>query len=138
MSRTVTLLLLVIVVALSYFVYFNPGSVTLTLWMDKTQNFPVIGVVGVSLVLGALLVLGPVVMPWYVTWLLPLAILARERVWLVFSALVCLAFLVMVDGVERPGALWIEYAALGGLLLWRARKGRPSSIAGEFRRRGLR
>ena len=57
MSRTVTLLLLVIVVALSYFVYFNPGSVTLTLWMDKTQNFPVIGVVGVSLVLGALLVL---------------------------------------------------------------------------------
>jgi len=56
-SRTITLLLLVIVVVLSYFVYFNPGSVTLTLWMDKTQEFPVIGVVGVSLVLGSLLVL---------------------------------------------------------------------------------
>jgi hypothetical protein len=73
--------------------------------------------------LGALLVLGPVVMPWYLPWVLPLAILARERVWLAFSALACLAFLVMVDGVERPAVLWVEYGALGVLLLWRVRMG---------------
>jgi hypothetical protein len=82
--------------------------------------------------LGALLVLGPVVMPWYVTWLLPLAILAREQLWLVFSALVCLAFLVMVDGVERPAVLWIEYSALAGLLLWRARRGGSDPVFGEY------
>jgi hypothetical protein len=82
--------------------------------------------------LGALLVLGPVVMPWYVPWLLPVAILAREWVWIAFSALVCLAFLVMVDGVERPATLWFEYAALGGLLLWRARTGRAGPIPGEY------
>jgi alpha-1,6-mannosyltransferase len=81
--------------------------------------------------LAALLVLGPVVMPWYVTWLLPLAILAREPVWLAFSALVCLAFLVMVDGVEHPGVLWVEYAVLSTLLLQRARKGGSRPFAGE-------
>lgn len=57
MSRTVTLLLLVVVIAFSYFAYFNPGSITLNLWKDKTQDLPVIGVVLLSVVLGSLLVL---------------------------------------------------------------------------------
>ncbi len=35
--------------------------------------------------LGALLVLGPVVMPWYVAWLLPLAVIAGQHVWVYFS-----------------------------------------------------
>ncbi|TNF47578.1 DUF1049 domain-containing protein [bacterium] len=57
MSRTVTLLLLVVVIAFSYFAYFNPGSITLNLWKDKVMELPVIGVVLLSLVLGSLLVL---------------------------------------------------------------------------------
>jgi hypothetical protein len=91
----------------------------------RPETFPRVAVWA----LGALLVLGPVVMPWYVTWLLPLAVLARERVWLAFSAVVCLAFLVMVDGIERPAVLWLEYSVLGGLLLWRVR-GRTRSDPG--------
>ena len=75
--------------------------------------------------LGALLVLGPVVMPWYVAWLLPLAVIAGQHVWVYFSALVCLAFLVMIGGLEHAGTLWVEYGALAALLglgVWR-RKG---------------
>jgi hypothetical protein len=68
--------------------------------------------------LGALLVLSPTVMPWYVTWLLPLAIIARRRIWIYFSALVCLAFLVMVDGTERPWVLALEYGMFFSLLAY--------------------
>ncbi len=75
--------------------------------------------------LGALLVLSPAVMPWYSTWVLPLALIANQRVWFYFSALVCLAFLVMVRGTEFASALWLEYGTLA-VLIWmefrRARK----------------
>ncbi|MEE8201453.1 MAG: glycosyltransferase 87 family protein [Candidatus Acidoferrales bacterium] len=67
--------------------------------------------------LGALLVLGPTVMPWYVAWLLPLAIIADRPVWVYFSALVCLAFLVMVDETEHAWTLWLEYSGVAALLL---------------------
>ncbi|MFN0121491.1 MAG: glycosyltransferase 87 family protein [Blastocatellia bacterium] len=73
-----------------------------------------------ALTLGALLVLSPAVMPWYLTWILPPGILARQTVWLWFSALVCLAFLVMADETERPVVLALEYGALA-VLLWRRR-----------------
>lgn len=59
--------------------------------------------------LGALVVFSPTVMPWYVIWALPLAIIAHHRVWLYFSALVCAAFQVMVDETERGWVLWLEY-----------------------------
>lgn len=59
--------------------------------------------------LGALVVFSPTVMPWYVIWALPLAIIARFRVWVYFSALVCAAFQVMVDETERGWVLWLEY-----------------------------
>jgi hypothetical protein len=62
--------------------------------------------------LGALVVFSPTVMPWYVIWALPLAIIAQHRVWLYFSALVCAAFQVMVDETERGWVLWVEYGLL--------------------------
>ncbi len=65
-----------------------------------------------ALSLGALLLLSPAVMPWYVTWLLPLAVLAGQRIWICFAVLVCAAFLVMIDETERAWALWLEYGAL--------------------------
>jgi len=83
--------------------------------------------------LGVLLVLGPVVMPWYVTWVLPFAVVARQRVWVFFSALVCLAFLVMVDGIEREWVLGMEYGVFAALLLLERRRqlrGRSSSPFG--------
>lgn len=67
------------------------------------------------LALAALVVLGPTVMPWYVTWLLPLAVVARQSVWLYFSGFVCAAFLVMIDETQRAWVLWLEYGALAVL-----------------------
>ena len=62
--------------------------------------------------LGALLLVGPAVMPWYVTWLLPFAVLSSRREWIALSGLVCLAFVVMIDGVERPLVLALEHGLM--------------------------
>lgn len=84
--------------------------------------------------LGGALVLGPAVMPWYLAGVLPLAILAGEAAWLGFAPLVCLSFLVMIDGVERAGTLLVEYGALATLLVFRSKAGgrhlRPKARAG--------
>lgn len=82
-------------------------------WLDdgRPESFPA----GAASVLGVLLVLGPAVMPWYVTWLVPAATVAGRHLWLCFSGLVCLAFLVMIDGQERPLVLLLEYGVLAAL-----------------------
>ena len=71
-----------------------------------------------TLALGAVLICSPVVTPWYVTWLLPLAVVAGIRAPIYFSAAVCLAFLVMVKGIEWPWALVLEYASLSAAITW--------------------
>jgi alpha-1,6-mannosyltransferase len=68
--------------------------------------------------LGSILIFSPAVMPWYVTWLLPAAIIARNRAAIFFSLAVCASFFVMVQGVEWPWALVLEYGALGGVICW--------------------
>jgi hypothetical protein len=63
-------------------------------------------------VMGTVVVLGPAVMPWYLLWVLPLATVALAWHWVAFSAAVCLAFLVMIDGRERQWWLLGEYGTL--------------------------
>ena len=63
-------------------------------------------------VLGFSILLGPVVMPWYIASLLPLAAISGDRFWGWCSALVSFAFLVMIDGTERSWALIVEYGIL--------------------------
>ncbi len=67
--------------------------------------------------LGLAITLGPVVHPWYLTWLLPMACLVRDRVWLFFSGLVFMAFFVMFDGIERQWVVALEYIILG-IVVW--------------------
>ena len=67
-------------------------------------------------ILGLSIVLSPVVNPWYLTWLLPLAALTASTTWLAFSGIVFCAFFIMYDGLERPWILTIEYLALAGLM----------------------
>jgi len=57
-------------------------------------------------------VLSPVVMPWYLLWCLPLAILAGEMIPIYFSFAVALSILVMLDGIERSWWLWLEHLPL--------------------------
>ncbi len=66
--------------------------------------------------LGALVILSPVLMPWYAVWLLPFAVIADKRVWIYFSAVVCLAFVVMVDQSEHSWTLGLEFGVLGLLV----------------------
>jgi hypothetical protein len=83
------------------------------------------------LALGAVLIFGPVVMPWYATWLLPLAIIAWNRAAIFFSLVVCTAFFVMVRGVESPWALVVEYGALAAMMWWEISLKRTSALAPE-------
>ncbi|UCF30791.1 MAG: DUF1049 domain-containing protein [bacterium] len=57
MSRTVTLILLVVVVAFSYFAFYNQAYVSVNLWKGKSVELPLIGVALVSMAAGALMVL---------------------------------------------------------------------------------
>jgi alpha-1,6-mannosyltransferase len=63
-----------------------------------------------SYMLGALILFSPTVMPWYLVWLLPLAVLCQATVWICFTGVVCLAFFVMVNGTLGGPVLAIEYA----------------------------
>jgi len=66
--------------------------------------------------LGWVVLLSPAVMPWYTTWALPFAVISGQRIWLVWTFAVSMAFFVMVDGVERPLVLAVEYGSLA--LVW--------------------
>lgn len=81
--------------------------------------------------LGVLLLGGPVLMPWYLVWVLPLAAVTHNHFWFAMTAVVQLAFLVMVDGRERAGVLIAEGLLVIVLLWWFARrkKERGSAIA---------
>ena len=65
-----------------------------------------------SFLLGALILFSPTVMPWYLVWLLPLAVMAQATIWVWFTGIVCLAFLVMVNGTLGSPILVTEYGAL--------------------------
>lgn len=79
-------------------------------------------------VLGALLILSPVVDAWYVLWILPFACLERSRPSLAFSALAGLAYLWFFDHGVAVAARLIEYGGLFGLLaLERGRRARAAA-----------
>ncbi len=101
------------------------GFVGWLAWRDDGRNASFAKYAAAAL--GALVVFSPTVMPWYIAWVLPLAVIAGQRLWLYFSALVCLAFLVMIDGSESPLTLWLEYGCFA-VLLWHERR-RPKRAA---------
>ena len=75
-------------------------------------------------VLGAFLLLSSVVMPWYLIWVLPLAIAAGNRSWLWLTVVSVLSYLVYIDQVEHAWWLWLEYGSFFVLLTWEVVSGR--------------
>ncbi|MGE5111689.1 MAG: hypothetical protein ACM3JB_12570 [Acidobacteriaceae bacterium] len=67
------------------------------------------------LTLGVAFVLSPTVMPWYIVPILPLAVVARSYLWVRFSAFLCLAFAVMIDGRDNPWVLLVEWGVFAVL-----------------------
>ncbi len=69
--------------------------------------------------LGMFFLLSPTVQPWYLLWILPLLCLARRPGWIIWSATIFLAYLIL-DGYARTGlwqesawVKWVEYGAAG-------------------------
>lgn len=85
-------------------------------WRDDGSND--LFLQNATLSLGAFIVLSPAVMPWYLTVVLPLAILCGQRIWIWFSAIVCLAFFIMVDQHMPVWAPCLEYGSFAILLLY--------------------
>ncbi len=74
-----------------------------------------------AIVLGAMIILSPTVMPWYLSWVLPFAVLSRQNVWIYFSVLVLVAFHIIIDTNEYAFALWFEHGiflALAAREIW--------------------
>ncbi len=56
MSRIATIVVLVVVIAFSYFAFYNHGTIILTVWQGKTMELPVVGLVLFSMGIGAAIV----------------------------------------------------------------------------------
>ncbi len=69
----------------------------------------------VLLVLGAFVILTPVLHPWYLLGVLPFAILCRSRGWLVLSITVLFSYFVPIH--ERESGVWVELPFLKALEL---------------------
>lgn len=70
---------------------------------------------GALWVMGAALILSPVLHPWYVTWVLPFATWRKSQGWFLFAILVNLAFLEWDDTVFGPA--WGEVSPALRLLM---------------------
>lgn len=79
-------------------------------------------------VLGALLLLSPVVNPWYALWLLPFAVLERSVPWLAFTYLVGFSYSWFHSREAAPYFQIGEYGILFALLLWQHARVRETEI----------
>lgn len=74
--------------------------------------------------LGAFILLNPTVHPWYICWVLPLAVIVGNRAWILLSGLVALSYWTLIDytslGIwqQSPWVLWIEYLPFFILLIY--------------------
>jgi lipopolysaccharide biosynthesis regulator YciM len=55
-SRIATIVVLIVVIAFSYFAFYNHGTINLTVWQGKTLELPVVGLVLISIGVGAAIV----------------------------------------------------------------------------------
>ena len=98
------------------------GLLLLLLGFCLNQRFTPSGTTLVMLM--ATFLLAPVVHPWYVAWLVPLAVVHRSRAALVWSALVVLsyhaAWLRASDGTwrELDWPRWVEYVPVVAIAAW--------------------
>lgn len=66
--------------------------------------------------MAVLILLHSAVMPWYLPWALPLAILIGDRSWVALMAMSLLSYLFYVERVEHAWWLWLEYGVFFSVL----------------------
>jgi alpha-1,6-mannosyltransferase len=81
-----------------------------------------------AITLGILVIFSPTVMPWYLSWVLPIAVLAKQNIWFYFSAIVLAAFHIIIDQNEYAVVLFFEYLLLLILFLRELNSGQFSTI----------
>lgn len=70
------------------------------------------------ILLGAVLIFSPVVNAWYVSWVLPLAVLFRSVPWMSFSFLVLGAYSYFYSVSFFQIYRWVEWGLFLGIFLW--------------------
>lgn len=110
-----------------------PTILATTVWFWQRDDGQPVTFSQVASVLGALILFSPTVMPWYLVWLLPLAVISRQSIWIWFTGLVCLAFFVMANGTLAVPVLALEYGVFLAIALqtWFSRRNREG--LGRFR-----
>jgi len=124
---------------------FNSSLYSVLLWVMRDPLWTrllallIIGIVGIVLarrgddlagyalvMLQAVIVLAPVVEPWYLLWVLSLLCVRFSWMWTVFAGLVLLSYAVLIGYVQHGVwvvPMWVklaEYGPLYGWLSWRA------------------
>lgn len=89
--------------------------VSVLVWRDDLSEKAFVR--SAAIAIGANIVLSPTVMPWYLSWVLPFAVLARQYVWIYFSALVLAAFHVLIYVEEYAAVLWLEHGLFFSIVL---------------------
>ena len=67
---------------------------------------------------GLVILLSPVVDPWYLLWILPFLCLYVHIPWIVFTGLVLLSYLYYLEGRDVVSVRWVEYGLFFLLLLY--------------------
>jgi hypothetical protein len=67
------------------------------------------------LLLAWVIVLHPAVMPWYLAWALPFALLSGNRSWVVLTGLAFLSYLFYADPTRYLWWVWVEFGLFFGL-----------------------
>jgi hypothetical protein len=87
-------------------------------------------------VIGAGLLLAPVLYPWYAVWIVPFLCFYRNRAWILFTGLVCVSYWVweifpVTGRWELPWHLYaLEYVPFYALLTYDALRGRRRRMEG--------
>jgi len=115
-ARKISLILLILIVIVIFFRYAHKKS--------DEQEATIYYVVFIAL--GALLLLTPVLHPWYLCWMVPFLVIFPNRAWIYFTGSVFLSYFVLKGYVEA--GVWkentvvklFEYLPFYGLLLFDA------------------
>jgi alpha-1,6-mannosyltransferase len=84
------------------------------------------------LILAAIVLLHPAVMPWYLIWALPLATVVGCWSWIGLTGLSLLSYLIYLDGIERAWWLWLEYGLFAVLVAFEWARARSATMPATF------
>ena len=88
------------------------------------------------MVIAALLLLSPVLYPWYLCWLLPFLAVFPNRSWLMLSAMIAVSYQVLIDYTQSglwQEQLWVrlvQYVPFYALLLYDSLRAQRASKCG--------